>query len=336
MAHFTTAGKHYADGVVVPEFSPLDLMITTSGGSSSATVMQPAPRHIMHDGQTYDFLFWDTGRRLTNIPTVRWTFTNASNWATWNAAAWYGVPGGGPGHPAEEFDALWVGNGPLTPTPIDTTGSTFVDGPGAGDVAYPGDGNDHEVRTEWGSDTVEALATLRRSADDPVLSFSGIERIVWGGAPGDSIFDENDADVPSGTSTVYGIANTTSRTLTLNAGDSGLAMVGYVVPVPSRPNLSFVEQLVDIIRDIHLIDPVGDPSPEDRVRLKLVAEALDLVAGERVTGIDAFAGLVDAAQKMDRVQLAQTITSTKATLARGEAALRSLEALTRQVEKPVG
>ena len=45
----------------------------------------------------YRFLFWNTGRRVTNKAQVTWTFNNLSSWTTWTATRWYGIAGTGVG-----------------------------------------------------------------------------------------------------------------------------------------------------------------------------------------------------------------------------------------------
>src|SRR5438874_13633894 len=94
MAHFTTAGKRYREGDILPGFGSVDLTITNPG----TTFEQTAPASLKdQDNNTRNFLYWDTGRRITGKRKVRWTFNHPANWSEWNAFAWYGVPPPGNG-----------------------------------------------------------------------------------------------------------------------------------------------------------------------------------------------------------------------------------------------
>lgn len=118
-------------------------------------------------------------------------------------------------------------------------------------------------------------------------------------------------------------------------------MAAYVPPArfrrPDRPDFDIFRKLIEILRehDLSKFFPPdrGDPSPEDIIRLKLISESLDLVRGGKVTKSDAFEGLLGAAKKMKPAELKRTIAGTKATLLRGQAALKSLEALAKR-KKP--
>jgi|GEM_PF-3153377 len=327
MGHFTTKGKRYRDGVILPSFASIDLMV----GSAGSFISQPAPASLPGpDGAMLSFLYWDTGRRITNKRTVQWTFNHPDNWAEWNAVAWYGLPDGNGGEPVVTVDAHWVGVGPIDPTPIDAAGSTFVNGPG-GVLAYPWSGNDHKVRTEWGAATLHAKDHLQKSAGDPVLDFSSWTQLFYGGDD-TSFFSENDNDITTPVTTVTGISSTTSPFITAAKGSGGLIMAGYVPP--GKPDVAIpadiFEKLLYLLRDPSVyikFKDKGDPSPEDIIRLKLISESLDLVRGVKTTDGDAFEGLLAAAKKMSSAELKRTITATRSTLARGQAALKSIESL---------
>ena len=122
MAHFTTAGKRYREGTDYDSFGALDVGVT----SPATTVDQTAPASLPDGKTTRSFLFWDTGRRVTNKRHVRWTFNHPDQWSSWNAVAWYGVGGNGPPGHIVSLDTYWVGTGTLDPTPVDGPGSTFV------------------------------------------------------------------------------------------------------------------------------------------------------------------------------------------------------------------
>jgi hypothetical protein len=150
--------------------------------------------------------------------------------------------------------------------------------------------------------------------------------MIWGGDDS-STFEENDDGVTSATG-ITGIENDTSPDFAYAQGAGAVLMVGYVQPV-ATVTVPIWEALKELINEAVLqnfINPVVDPSPEDIVRLKLIAESVDLVAGEK-PGPDAFEGLVAASKLMSRAELKRTIASTKATLQRGEAALKTMEGM---------
>lgn len=329
MSHFTTAGKRYRDGTTFDSFSSLDVGVPPPPAMPT-TVEQVAPRELNDGVSTRAFLFWDTGRQVTGKRHVRWSFNHADEWSTWSATAWYGLIGGnGPPQPVVSFDAYWVGQGAIDPTPIDGPASSFVNGPGAGQVAWPYEGNDHLVRTEWGPATVHALEHLRRSPSDPELNFSALTQLVYGDGDAGDIFDENDEGITS-SSGIVGIENVTSPVLTFPQGTGAVVLASYVVPAA----VDFVFDLTKLLGEANLgklIDK-GDPSPEDLVRLKLIADTLDLVRGERPSP-DAFEGLVDAARLMKPAELRRTISQTRATLRRGEASLKAMESIAAKGKK---
>jgi hypothetical protein len=323
MAHFTTAGKRYREGTSFDSFGDLDVGVT----SPATTVEQTAPASLPDGGgHVRRFLFWDTGRRVTNKRHVRWTFNHPEAWSTWNATAWYGDPGppNGPAQPIVSFDAYWVGAGSLDPTPIDGAASTFVNGPGT-NVAWPWSGNDHLVRTEWGDATVRALDHLRRSVSDPQLDFSSLTQLTYGGDD-TGVFEENDDGISSGGG-ITGLTSTTAQEMTFTKGSAAVILAGYAQPVYKVPD--FMGKLKELLSEADLgklLHENVDPSPDDIVRLKLIAESLDLVRGERPEA-DVFSGLVGAARGMNAAELKRTIAGTRATLRRGEAALKSMEAI---------
>jgi hypothetical protein len=326
MAHFSTAGKRYREGDDLPSFGSVSVTVSAPG----TTLEQTAPASLMDQNNvSRDFLYWDTGRRITGKRKVRWTFNHPANWSEWNALAWYGVASGGPPNPTVTVDAHWVGVGPIDPTPIDGPGSTFVNGPGPGGVAWPWSGNDHQVRTQWGAATIHAKDHLQRHLGDPQLDFSTWTQLVAGG-DNTGFFSENDDDITS-PGPVTGIAASTSQYITAPMNTGGLYIAGYVPGTTGLvPPIDIFKLLREILTDPSLFTKFrdrGDPSPEDIIRLKLISESLDLVRGQRPTEGDAFQGLVAAARKMSAVELKRVIAGTKATLARGQAAVKAIEAL---------
>ena len=118
-----------------------------------AQVFSDTAAEFATDGaQQYQFLFWNTGRRLTRRRSVRWTFSRTS-WGTWTATKWYGnLPGGGGslGSPRVRADAFTIaGDAPLSGTPIDAALSTYAAG------AYSL-GDDHVIGTTAGGANVVA------------------------------------------------------------------------------------------------------------------------------------------------------------------------------------
>jgi hypothetical protein len=90
MSHFSSSAKQYSAANVLVGFGSISVNVTTAG----TTLEQTAPPFLLGpDNQQLGFLFWDTGRRVTNKRTVRWTFNHPENWTDWNAIAWYGEVG---------------------------------------------------------------------------------------------------------------------------------------------------------------------------------------------------------------------------------------------------
>lgn len=319
MSVFTTSGKRYREGTTFDAFGGADLNPVSAGN----TWEQTAPRELPDGaGPARKFLFWDTGRRVTGYRTVRWHFNHPENWSTWNAAAWYGTPGIGNGDPTEYFDAFWVANGTLDPTPIDGAGSSFVNGPG-GESAWPWQGNDHEVHTEWGAATVHALDHLQRSVTDPLLNFSSLTRVEYGGDDSD-VFDETDDDITTPGSGVCGEESTTSQSVVLPQGTGGIVLAGYVQPVRSRIPFNWSD-FVAAVTHVNPWDLVSDPSPDDPIR-RAVLDRLRQTVGQGAQG-DPFAGLVTLAGSLDSATLKRVIVEVQSLQRQAEAAAESLKAV---------
>jgi hypothetical protein len=336
MGHFSTSGKEYTEGGTISSFGAANLDVN----AAPTPFAQTAPPALLDDNNVLrKFLYWDTGRRITNKRTVRWTFNHPDSWSDWRAAAWYGVP---PidhnGQPLVSVGAHWVGVSPINPTPVDGPGSTFVNGPGGSPLAWPWTGNDHVVSTQFGAETIHALAHLQRSSGDPTLDFSSWQQLIYGGDD-TGYFAENDDNIGSTSSGsgVTGIENSTSPDFAEAMGAGAVLLAGYVTAPP--PDFGgILGRLREVINAGLLgkfIDK-GDPSPEDIIRLKLISESIDLVRGQKPTGPDAFEGLLDAAKSMSASELRRAIVGTQTTLRRGQAALKSLEALAakQHVAKP--
>jgi hypothetical protein len=321
MAHFTTAAKRYREGTPFDSFGGLDDLVT-----AGHSITQTAPKTLPEDDGVTErkFLFWDTGRQITNKRSVRWTFNHPDQWTSWNAVAWYGIPpqNGNGGHTIS-LDAYWVTNGTLDATPVDQPDSTFVDGGGAGQTAWPDGGNDHAVDTEWGAGDVYMLPHMQRTVHDPVLDFSSIQQLVWGGDDS-SVFDENDDNVTT-TTGIFGVF-LGAHDWPYTQGGSAVLMVGYAEPAHQQVKVPWWE-LVEEATLVSLIDQIADPSPEDVARLKQLAAALNIGVASGTPQPDMFEGLVAASKTMSRGELKRAIASTKATLERGQAALKTMETL---------
>lgn len=333
MSHFSSSAKQYSAANVLVGFGSINVNVTTAG----TTLEQTAPPFLLGPGnQQLGFLFWDTGRRVTTKRTVRWTFNHPENWTDWNAIAWYGEVGpDGIPQPLVGTTAYWVGQSSMSPTPIDGPGSTFVNGPGAGNVAWPWQGDDHVVRTEWGNASLHAKPEMQRSSGEPTVKFSSWAQLVIGGDD-TGFFSENDDTVSalSSGSGVSGLQDAGSADFAVAMGNGATLLAGYVTPQP--PDLSgLLGRLREALAGGLLgkyIDK-GDPSPEDVIRLKLISETIDMVRGQRPTSTDAFEGLTEAGPKMSPQELKRTIVSTQTTLRRGQAAVKFLESLAAKAER---
>src|SRR5262245_29792407 len=125
MDEFRTTAK------VWPAGTELGLDVDSNLLGGHATFTRNAANFVTSaDGaHTYQFLFWNTGRHMTNKRQVRWNFS-VLGWGTWPATRWYGTPpvgGGGPGAALVRADAFSIGlDAPLAPgTPIDGAASTY-------------------------------------------------------------------------------------------------------------------------------------------------------------------------------------------------------------------
>src|SRR5262249_20953232 len=108
--------------------------------SNLVTVPSTFTRHAANfvtsmDGtQNYQFLFWNTGRHVTNKRHVRWNFS-VGGWGLWTATRWYGTPGpGGPGAQRVRVDPFTIGGDAVITsggTAINSSASTYAAG------AYP-------------------------------------------------------------------------------------------------------------------------------------------------------------------------------------------------------
>lgn len=275
------------------------------------------------------FLFWHTGRRLTNIRHVQWHFTTMS-WSMWEATKWYGRPGGGAGNPRIHAEAFsLVSNSVMSvDTPISgTTGGT-----------WPFMGNNNEVGTASGPATISAIDPLSG------LNLCGWQKLVYGGAPGDDTFTETDADVTASTVPGNGSGNvftfTPGATLSAAQNESGEALAAYGSSGPG--DSGGLRDLFDILRGLERIRPwprrpwdiLSDPSPLDRVRQRLVDELLQQTQPGRAGGAaNDFRSIIDALPNMSAEDLKRTLQSVKTQVDLGQTAVSSIEAQIKRLGK---
>ncbi len=309
MDTFRTIARQWPNG------TELDLGVDSQVLGGPATLDRLAPHYVTSsDGtQTYQFLFWNTGRHITNKRKVKWIF-NVLGWGVWTATRWYGIPGGGGGPPRVRADAFSIGgDATLSGTPIDGSASTYASG------AWPFNGDDHVIGTADGPATVVA--------QDPFsgYEFAGWLRLFYGGDPTGE-FVETDA----GTGGVIGgpgfFDHVTGANFYAAKGTSAdlLAAYGYnegggpKIPFPWPEILRYRRPFPDIPRP-------GDPGPEDWIRLRILEQLLKETMPGQPSGTN-FQQLIEAAPGMSQEQLQRSIQSLKTTLDLGKSALGSLEA----------
>jgi len=290
----------------------------------------------------YRFLFWNTGRRVTNKAQVTWTFNNLSSWTTWTATRWYGVGGTGNGHGgsnlitaspfAMENDASMAG------TPIDAAGSTFTNGP-AGQQAYPvgTPPDDHVASTEWGPASVAALDPFPPQMVFTENHFAGWLRLFLGGDETGQ-FDETDGAAIGG-SGFYSYLD--ASPVAIGQGETVELMAAYHVVKISPPGdpelipidyITFIEWLLNYDR---LVDPRPNPMGERGDRLR-VGALTDLVALTRMAEgpEDLLKSIAANVKSLSPAELKRALGSAKAISRRVEAATKALEAAMAEGRKP--
>lgn len=311
MSSFHASCKNYPSGTDLPSgFSVND----TFTGSIDFPITAAA-----YVG-TQPFLFWDTGRHVTNKRTVHWTFDHTDQWTNWSATAWYGTPGGN-GGPYITAAAYHVGHAVLGPTPIAAPpASTFHNGPGAGDIAWPWLGNDHVVNTTWGAGTVHALDHMTDGADS--CEFGSWTKLIPGGDDS-SVFEENDDDVTTSTG-IFGVPAGAAGDYDYHyaATEGAAILAGYVTPVRGK-----VKRPGDEPGWWTKYFDRGDPAAY-RIFVESVLEGIEKVAaGGADKAPDLFVGVVERARSMSQAQLTRVAAEMRGIMNRGEAALKSVEAL---------
>jgi hypothetical protein len=311
MDEFRTIAKLWPSG------TEIDLGTDSNILGGPATFTRNAANFVTSpDGtQNFQFLFWNTGRHLTNKRRVRWNFS-VLGWGTWTATRWYGTPGVNGGPPRVHADAFTIGGDQtLSATPIDGSASTFAAG------AFPFNGNDHEIGTAGGAATVVAVDPLSG------YEFSGWLRLFFGGDP-DGEFIETDAG-SGGTIGGPGFYDhVIGGSFMAAAGTSAdlLAAYGY-----HESGIGKIRFWLDILRGsrgpIELPDR-GDPGPPDLIRARILEQLLKET--QPAGGGSEFQNLMDSAATMSREQLQRALQGLRTTLDMGRTALSTLEARLKQ------
>jgi hypothetical protein len=290
----------------------------------------------------YRFLFWNTGRRVTNKAQVTWTFNNLSTWTTWTATRWYGIAGTGtPGSGSKLItaSAFAMENDTSMPgSPIDAANSTFTNGP-AGQLAHPvgTPPDDRVASTEWGPASVAALDPFPPQMVFTENHFAGWLRLFLGGDESGQ-FDETDGAAVGG-SGFYSYLE--ASPVSIGQGETVDLMAAYRVVQISPPGdpelipidyITFIEWLLDYDR---LVDPRPSPmgSRADRLR---VGALTDLVALTRMAEgpEDLLKSLSANVKSLSPPELKQALSSAKAITRRVEAATKALEAAMAEGRKP--
>ncbi len=133
--------------------------------------------------QNFQFLFWNTGRNVTNKRHVHWDFT-VGGWSSWTATRWYGVPpqngNGAHAHEVSVTPFSIANDAPITSgTAIDASASAFPAG------AYPDMGDDSLIDTANGAVNVAAKPSLASQ------QFAGWDQLVWGGDDSDTFYESD-------------------------------------------------------------------------------------------------------------------------------------------------
>jgi len=288
--------------------------------SNNVTVPSTFNRHaanfeISMDGKTqYQFLFWDTGRHVTNKRHVRWNFS-VGGWGVWTATRWYGIPPKGPGTGDIRVDPFSIGgNAVMTGTAIDpaAAGSHIPAG------AYPFNGSDRDINPALGPVDVVAKHSLGG------LDFAGWLRLVWGGDDSGE-FVETDAGAAPGTSGFFESAGSSPIHVNQNQGVMLLAAYGNS---SSSGSLKFaIEFIREMEKTVGLpVSPV-DPGPEDIRRLQqvLVQRLINQTRPGQPVATD-FQRFIDTAKTMSKDDLTRARQSVQTSLDLGKTAIGVLDA----------
>lgn len=307
MSQFSVIAKIWPSGIT------LDL------GTDNNMVTVPPTAHFdrhaanfvssMDGTHNYRFLFWNTGRHVTNKRHVHWDFS-VGGWGIWTATKWYGTPPplGPPGPPVVRVTPFSIGdNGPIT-----GSGTAIADPPASSFPAgaHPFMGDNNAISTAAGAVDV--------AAKDPFasLQFAGWDQLVWGGDDSGE-FDESDADGVPGSPSFFPVGTGTFHVNQNNSADL-LALYG------NSSTLSLGRILNDILTKP---GPISiDTSPMDRLRLAILEGLLQRTQPTGgVQGTD-FQTLILAASRMNVDELKAALKSVQTSIALGNTALSTIQA----------
>ena len=313
MDEFRTIAKIWPDGTAL-DLGTDETNLALHAGDS-ATFTRTATPFVSSDGEhTYEFLFWNTGRHVTNKRTVIWNFS-VFGWGIWTATRWYGSPGNGPGNPRVHADAFSLDGDDVlsTSTPIDGSASTFAPG------AWPFAGNDHEIGTADGPATVVAENVM--SGKD----FAGWLQYVWGGDPsGDFVETDTGTSGSFGSSSFFTPVAAGSHPFVAAQGESYNLLATYAPP--AGPRVPWQVLLGEALANSVVKIPLGgDPGPEDVIRLAVLGELLQLTRPGAGGGISDFQGVIEAAPSMSHAELTRTKQALQTTLELAKSALGAVE-----------
>jgi hypothetical protein len=316
MDEFRTIAKIWPDGTALDLGTDETNLALHAGDSASFTRTAP-PFVSSSDGEhTYEFLFWNTGRHLTNKRTVIWNFS-VFGWGIWTATRWYGSPGNGPpGEPRVHADPFALGGDAVlsTNTPIDGGASTFAAG------AWPFHGNDHEIGTADGAATVVADSTM--SGED----FAGWVQYMWGGDPsGDFVETDTGTSGSFGSSSFFTPVPAGTHPFAA-AHDGSYDLLATYAP-PAGPRVPWQVLVGEALANSVVKIPLGgDPGPEDVIRLAVLGELLQLTRpGSTGGSISDFQGVIEAAPSMSHAELTRTKQALQTTMDLAKSALGAVE-----------
>jgi hypothetical protein len=280
----------------------------------------PAPTDLLQ------FLFWHTGRRITNRRSVHWSFT-AMTWSVWEATKWYGFPTSGPGgQPLIHTEAFsLVSNERMN---VDTPISGVTGG-----ATWPFLGNNNDVGTASGAGDISAIEPLSS------LSLCGWQKLVYGGSPNPDPFIETDADVTADTVPGNGSGNvftfTPGAILHANQNENAEALAAYGSTGPSKPPGS----IIDIFRGFERARPrrpwdiIADPPPWDILRNRLVEELLRQTQPTAGNPAADFNRIIESVPNMSVDELKRTLASVQTQVDLGQTAASSIEAQIKRLGK---
>jgi len=301
-----------------PSGTDLDLGDDTNNVTVPSSFNRHAGNFVttMDGTSTYQFLFWNTGRHLTNKRHVTWNFS-VGGWGLWTATKWYGTPTVGNGGPARiHAEGFTIGgNAPLgIDTPIDGPASTFAAG------AWPFMGNDHEIGTAGGAVDVVAKDPFHS------LQFAGWLRLMFGGDDS-GVFVETDTGASMGSSTFFEHSTGAFHAVPGTSHEL-LATFGNQQGISIGP-INWGEIFSDLGIGKGPIGP-GDPGPDDWIRLAVLEQVLRRTRPPVEQGAVNFQRIIQDAQRMSAEELRRAKATLQTSLDLGKTALSTIDAQIKQ------